>query len=96
MSVSFGISARAPIESVEGFIRQVLGWREFVNGVYWLRMPEYAGLNALDAHAPVPPALLGDAPTDLACVGHVAETVERLRGLDEVGTVSSVLRMEGL
>ena len=67
-----------PLASAEGFIRQVLGWREFVNGVYWLRMPEYAALNELDAHAPVPPALAGDARTDLACVQHVADVVERL------------------
>ena len=67
-----------PPASAEGFIRQVLGWREFVNGVYWLRMPGYAGLNELDAHGPVPPALLGDASTDLACVQHVADVVERL------------------
>ena len=67
-----------PLASAEGFIRQVLGWREFVNGVYWLRMPGYAELNALDAHAPVPPALDGTARTDLACVQHVADVVERL------------------
>ena len=67
----------APLASAEGFIRQILGWREFVNGVYWLRMPGYAALNELAAHAPVPPALAGEAATDLACVRHVAEEVER-------------------
>ena len=40
-------------------------------------MPGYAALNELDAHAPVPPALTGEAKTDLACVQHVADTVER-------------------
>ena len=71
-------SCLLPLAAAEGFIRQVLGWREFVNGVYWLRMPGYAELNELDAHGPVPPALLGDARTDLACVQHVADVVERL------------------
>ena len=32
----------APLNAVEGFVRQILGWREFVRGVYWLKMPEYA------------------------------------------------------
>jgi len=44
----------APLAAVEGFIRQVLGWREYVRGVYWLKMPEYAKLNHLDAKQPLP------------------------------------------
>ena len=35
----------APLNSVEGFIRQILGWREFVRGIYWLKMPGYASEN---------------------------------------------------
>jgi deoxyribodipyrimidine photolyase-related protein len=45
---------RAPLNAVEGFIRQVLGWREYVRGLYWLKMPAYAGTNALDARRPLP------------------------------------------
>ena len=44
----------APINSVEGFVRQVIGWREYVWGVYWLWMPDYRGRNALDAQPPGP------------------------------------------
>ena len=44
----------APLNAVEGFIRQILGWREYVRGLYWLKMPEYGETNALDAHRPLP------------------------------------------
>ncbi len=50
----------APINSVEGFVRQVIGWREYVWGVFWLWMPDYRGQNELDADRPVPPAFTGD------------------------------------
>ncbi len=57
----------APINAVEGFIRQVLGWREYVRGIYWTRMPEYENLNALDADRPAP-AFLWSAETEMKCV----------------------------
>ncbi len=44
----------APLASVEGFIRQILGWREFVRGIYWHFMPGYSELNALAAGEPLP------------------------------------------
>jgi deoxyribodipyrimidine photolyase-related protein len=44
----------APLNAVEGFIRQILGWREYIRGVYWRYMPEYAERNALDHHQPLP------------------------------------------
>lgn len=45
----------ADLASVEGFIRQILGWREFIRGVYWLEMPELARANALGADRDLPP-----------------------------------------
>tara|TARA_B110000259_G_C14034035_1_gene408206 strand:- start:5134 stop:6660 length:1527 start_codon:yes stop_codon:yes gene_type:complete len=42
------------INSVEGFIRQILGWREYVRGIYWLKMPEYKELNFLNAQNKLP------------------------------------------
>jgi len=42
------------ISQVEGFVRQILGWREFIRGIYWLNMPDYGQLNALEAERPLP------------------------------------------
>jgi len=44
----------APLNAVEGFVRQILGWREYVRGVYWTLMPEYATRNALHATRKLP------------------------------------------
>ncbi len=56
-----------PLNSLEGFVRQVLGWREFIRGVYWMKMPEYGSLNALDHNEEVP-SFYWDGETDMECV----------------------------
>ena len=58
---------QAPLAAVEGFIRQILGWREYVRGIYWHFMPDYADLNALDAHAPLP-AFYWTGDTEMECM----------------------------
>ena len=60
-------SGVAPLNSVEGFVRQILGWREFVRGVYWQTMPGYQDKNALQARLPVPD-FFWHGETDMACV----------------------------
>ncbi len=60
-------SGHAPLASVEGFVRQILGWREYVRGIYWTQMPGYLELNTLGADADLPEWYwTGD--TDMACL----------------------------
>jgi deoxyribodipyrimidine photolyase-related protein len=63
----------APLASVEGFIRQILGWREFIHGIYWLRMPAYRELNALEADRPLP-RWAYDGTTEMACLAEAIGT----------------------
>ncbi|ARJ69098.1 cryptochrome/photolyase family protein [Paracoccus contaminans] len=63
-------AGRAPLAAVEGFIRQIIGWREYVRGVYWLKMPGYAATNALDARQPLPD-FYWTGRTDMACLSEV-------------------------
>jgi deoxyribodipyrimidine photolyase-related protein len=77
---------RAPLQSVEGFIRQIIGWREYIWCMYWHVGGRWGEMNALDAHAPLP-AVLETGQTDMRCladaVGGLAATgyahhIERL------------------
>ena len=66
----------APLNAVEGFIRQILGWREYIRGIYWLRMPEYRRLNALSATRSLP-WFYWNADTDMRCMAEaVGTTIE--------------------
>lgn len=74
-------AGRVGIASAEGFIRQVIGWREYVWGTYWLWMPDYRHANALDARRSLPPVFTrrrsdGAPDTDMACVGSVLADVD--------------------
>jgi deoxyribodipyrimidine photolyase-related protein len=66
----------APLNAVEGFIRQILGWREYVRGVYWTLMPDYADGNALDATRPLP-AFYWTGETDMRCLREAIESTAR-------------------
>ena len=63
-------AGHAPLNAVEGFIRQILGWREYMRGIYWLKGPEYKKINALDADRALP-WFYWSAETDMACVADV-------------------------
>lgn len=69
-------SGAVPIASAEGFIRQVIGWREYVWGLYWRWMPGFRDANALGAHAPLPAAFTDPATTEMRCVAHTVQGVE--------------------
>jgi deoxyribodipyrimidine photolyase-related protein len=67
---------KAPLNAVEGFIRQIIGWREYVRGIYWLKMPGYETENFLDADR-VLPDLFWSADTQMNCMRQcVKETKE--------------------
>ncbi|WP_404375346.1 cryptochrome/photolyase family protein [Vreelandella aquamarina] len=60
-------AGKAPINAVEGFIRQILGWREYVRGLYWTQMPSYKQENRLRFTRELP-AFYWDADTDMRCL----------------------------
>ena len=60
-------AGRCSLATAEGFIRQILGWREYVRGIYWLYMPEYKARNTFDARSPLP-GFFWDADTDMQCL----------------------------
>ncbi|MBB6368453.1 deoxyribodipyrimidine photolyase-related protein [Xanthomonas sacchari] len=59
----------APLAAVEGFVRQILGWREYVRGIYWAHMPGYEARNALGHDTPLP-AWFWTGDTHMRCLHH--------------------------
>jgi deoxyribodipyrimidine photolyase-related protein len=89
----------APLNSVEGFVRQVIGWREYVWGMYWLRVREWPERNALGATLELPDAYWGQE-TGWNCLDTVvggvqadgyAHHIERLMVLGAIGLTSGVV-----
>jgi len=65
-----------PIASAEGFIRQVIGWREYVNGMYWYLGPEYRENNQLGANRPLLPLFSDSNKTEMNCVKTIVADIE--------------------
>jgi deoxyribodipyrimidine photolyase-related protein len=66
-------AGEAPLNSVEGFIRQIIGWREYVRGFYWHQMPGLAEANELAATRPLP-EFFWTGKTDMACIADCVRT----------------------
>ena len=91
-------AGKAPLQSVEAFVRQIIGWREFIRGVYWLEGAEYADRNGLHQQGKLPD-FYWTADTDMACmkacVGQVIETgyghhIQRLMVTGNFALISGV------
>lgn len=89
---------KAPINAVEGFVRQILGWREYVYGIYWAFMPGYRERNTRGDHRPLP-AFFWNGNTDLnclrQCIGGVVDTayshhIQRLMILCNFATLAGL------
>lgn len=62
-------TGHAPLAAAEGFIRQILGWREYIRGVYWARMPSYAACNRFGHTLPLP-RWFWSGETKMRCLAH--------------------------
>lgn len=69
-------SGLAPLNSVEGFIRQILGWREFIRGFYWAHMPKLKSANFLEAKRPLPD-FYWTGKTKMNCLSQCVKTTRR-------------------
>ena len=69
-------NGHAPLNAAEGYIRQIIGWREYVRGIYWLKMPDYLEENALGAMRELP-EFYWTGETDMHCLSEaIGQTKE--------------------
>lgn len=69
-------SGRAPLNAVEGYIRQIIGWREFVREIYWWAGPDYGRGNFLEAHRPLP-RFYWTGETEMRCLAQaIGQTLQ--------------------
>lgn len=67
-------NGQAPLNAVEGFVRQILGWREYIRGLYWHYRENWSEMNALNASQDLP-SLYWDAKTEMTCLHHSVKQV---------------------
>ena len=71
------VNNKAPIESVEAFVRQIIGWREYINGMYWFLGEDYRNKNGLQANRKLLPLFNDSSKTNMNCVRAVVSDVEQ-------------------
>lgn len=95
-------AGNVPLNAAEGFIRQIIGWREYVRGYYWLEMPGVASANALDARRPLP-EFYWTGDTEMLCLAEAirntrdhgyAHHIQRLMVLGNFAMLVGVLPQE--
>ena len=69
-------AGKVPIESCEGFIRQIIGWREYVNGMYWFLAPDYRENNQLKANRKLLPLFTDSGKTKMNCIKQTVSDIE--------------------
>ncbi len=69
-------SGKVPIESCEGFVRQIIGWREYVNGMYWFLAPDYRENNQLNATRKLLPLFTDSNKTKMNCIKRTVADIE--------------------
>jgi deoxyribodipyrimidine photolyase-related protein len=69
-------AGKAPLNATEGFIRQILGWREYIRGIYWLHMPDYAELNFFEAKRALPD-FYWTADTKMSCLAEAVQHTQQ-------------------
>ncbi len=97
-AVSAWHQGHVPLAAVEGFVRQIVGWREYVRGVYWARMPGYRDSNALSHTLPLP-RWFWDGNTGMHCLAQAigqsledayAHHIQRLMVIGNFGLIAGL------
>ena len=98
-------SGKVSIESCEGFIRQIIGWREYINGMYWFFGEEYRNENFFHYERPLLPLFEDSSQTSAACLSHIvgdiherawAHHIPRLMVLSNIALLTGVKPLEYL
>ena len=67
---------KIPLPSLEGFIRQLIGWREYINGIYWLFGESYKESNYWNGREKLPPLFYESSKTKMNCLSHIVEEIK--------------------
>ncbi|NVK30318.1 MAG: cryptochrome/photolyase family protein [Gammaproteobacteria bacterium] len=80
-------AGKVPLNAAEGFIRQIIGWREFVRGIYWLNPKAYIAMNGLEAERSLPAFFWDERKTQMNCLR------QAVRITREQATAHHILRL---